>query len=414
MPQYITIKNFGPITSIEKMEVKDFMLFIGERATGKSTIAKLIYFFKYIVHELNKDCFAPFRYSNVLDQYTIDTFYESIKVLWRQMEIERVFKKAGTEIYYYYGDDTDKYVEFKNDTFQLSSAVREYVDGIFNEIELLRVKLKRKSKSGTFNINQIETDTFLEDLVKRNADFFSVCDLYYLPANRTFDLGGKTDKISDEYWQLGNRIRNTAGWQSIGEGSILHSYSREILLGNIIMQPNAIGIMLYDGKEIPIAFASSGQQESFWILVVLFFLLERHSNSIIIEEPEAGLDPKTQSLILEAIALFGNHSNDGRYNQVIITTHSPFILNTLGNILYASKLSKEHEEEREELAKLGFTPELLLDPERVAVHKCINGGVESIMEDGRVNNEEIDNISTETLNALDSLIDIELKYENEV
>jgi hypothetical protein len=106
--------------------------------------------------------------------------------------------------------------------------------------------------------------------------------------------------------------------------------------------------------------------------------------------------------------LFGNHSNEGRHNQVIITTHSPFILGRLNNILYASKLSKEH---MDEVLELGFKTEILLDPARVAAYKCVNGGVVSILSDGLVENEEVDNISDKTLSDLDQLIDLDLKYE---
>ena len=43
--QKIIIKNFRQISYAE-IEIKDFLFLIGEQASGKSTIAKLIYFFK--------------------------------------------------------------------------------------------------------------------------------------------------------------------------------------------------------------------------------------------------------------------------------------------------------------------------------------------------------------------------------
>ena len=45
--QKLIIDNFKQITHAE-IEVKDFLLLIGPQASGKSTIAKLIYFFKSI------------------------------------------------------------------------------------------------------------------------------------------------------------------------------------------------------------------------------------------------------------------------------------------------------------------------------------------------------------------------------
>ena len=43
--QKITIQHLGPLKKLE-MEIKDFNILIGEQATGKSTAAKAIYFFR--------------------------------------------------------------------------------------------------------------------------------------------------------------------------------------------------------------------------------------------------------------------------------------------------------------------------------------------------------------------------------
>ena len=50
--QKIIIKNFGAIEYAE-IEIKKVLVLIGEQASGKSTIAKLIYFFKSLKENLN-------------------------------------------------------------------------------------------------------------------------------------------------------------------------------------------------------------------------------------------------------------------------------------------------------------------------------------------------------------------------
>jgi len=47
MNEKIIIKNFGPLKQLE-LDLKEIMVFIGPQASGKSTIAKLIHFFKYV------------------------------------------------------------------------------------------------------------------------------------------------------------------------------------------------------------------------------------------------------------------------------------------------------------------------------------------------------------------------------
>ena len=49
--QKIIIKNFGPVQDAE-IEIKKVLVLIGEQASGKSTIAKLIYFFNFLRYNI--------------------------------------------------------------------------------------------------------------------------------------------------------------------------------------------------------------------------------------------------------------------------------------------------------------------------------------------------------------------------
>lgn len=42
MKEFITIKSFGPLINIESLEIKQFTLLIGESASGKSTLMKVV------------------------------------------------------------------------------------------------------------------------------------------------------------------------------------------------------------------------------------------------------------------------------------------------------------------------------------------------------------------------------------
>lgn len=65
--QKLIVDNFKQITHAE-IEVKDFLLLIGPQASGKSTIAKLIYFFKFIQQ------FYIDLFSVDAPEMTVDTF----------------------------------------------------------------------------------------------------------------------------------------------------------------------------------------------------------------------------------------------------------------------------------------------------------------------------------------------------
>jgi len=103
------------------------------------------------------------------------------------------------------------------------------------------------------------------------------------------------------------------------------------------------GEKIYFDKEkyTKINYSSSGQQEVIWILLLVFILvLENRSVFIVIEEPEAHLYPEAQKQIIDLISLLGNSLN----NQIIITTHSPYILASINNLVYAKKISINNKE----------------------------------------------------------------------
>ena len=101
-------------------------------------------------------------------------------------------------------------------------------------------------------------------------------------------------------------------------------------------------LQLDSRRYVKINFASSGQQEAVWILNVLFYyLVHGEKTYFIVEEPESHLYPDAQKLITEFIALVKNAGN-----QIMLTTHSPYILGTLNNLLYANKISSQVHKER--------------------------------------------------------------------
>jgi predicted ATPase len=49
----LRVRNFGPIKELE-LEVNDYCLFIGPQVSGKSTIAKLVYYFLSLKDEVTQ------------------------------------------------------------------------------------------------------------------------------------------------------------------------------------------------------------------------------------------------------------------------------------------------------------------------------------------------------------------------
>ena len=111
---------------------------------------------------------------------------------------------------------------------------------------------------------------------------------------------------------------------------------RTVLQGEYLNINGEERLQISKDKYVKINFASSGQQEIMWILNVLFYyVLNGIKAYFIIEEPESHLFPEAQKLVTEYISL----AKSAWENQFFMTTHSPYILGTVNNLLYADKIA---------------------------------------------------------------------------
>jgi predicted ATPase len=101
-----------------------------------------------------------------------------------------------------------------------------------------------------------------------------------------------------------------------------------------------IRITTHDGREISPVELSSGQQELLYFLLLIKYLPDTSfhygkSISVHIEEPSAHLFPQEQKDTIEYIAgMYSSiKSEDTNICRFFITTHSPYILNAINNML---------------------------------------------------------------------------------
>ena len=366
--QRIIIKNLGPIKEINT-EIKDFNLIIGEQATGKSTVAKAVYFFKTIKTTL----------TDYLCQIYDTSLYNGKKVDDR---FNKILKKELKSVFislFGYSWELDEHLYLKY----------EYTDDIWIDVKLNNAKKKyisvRYSHKLTDEIYKLEEEAF--DLYKqkqnainislayaskermRNYDNFKndinrifndYKEVYYIPAarsmitllanNRSFIENKNLDLITRQFMQIidnihvafSEGIRNVHKYYPDGERKFDVSQITEMLIsdlkGDYRFSPGEEYIIVGEEK-IPINFASSGQQEVLWLLNQLYILmLKKEKAFVIIEEPEAHLYPVLQNKVVEFISYFAN-IND---SSIMITTHSPYILTSVNALYCAGKNIKKN------------------------------------------------------------------------
>ena len=101
-------------------------------------------------------------------------------------------------------------------------------------------------------------------------------------------------------------------------------------------------------------------------------------SKVIIEEPELNLFPNTQQELIYYMLSVLN--SDERDHQLVLTTHSPYILFSLNNCMMGG-LVKDNipEDERSKFASC----RAWIDPKKVSIYEIHNGSLKSIQdEDG--------------------------------
>jgi AAA15 family ATPase/GTPase len=370
----LEVKNFGPISHCE-IELNDLTILIGPQASGKSTISKLFFFFLNV-----RDEFVNF----VLDQAE-DTDSKITAGAFAKIIRSRFIEFWGpaplhSNVYLKFSYTKHTYIEIK-----LDSAKHKFIDPTFSQSILLALRIAyNEFLADSHNESSTSSHLFgsaqsisrertrggqVEKLIEKANDLFSFKQqLLFIPAGRSL-LSTLSDQLQYIHpHQLDypmrvfiERINKTKSFfgksipdlikerQLLGNGDVWFSATRRveaiikrILKGEFIHDKD--GGKLYVNKTTysKISFASSGQQESIWILLSLFLVvLEKIDALMFIEEPEAHLFPTAQKDMVELLAFLSNSMR----TKFVITTHSPYILAALNNHIYAATLGSKYPDE---------------------------------------------------------------------
>lgn len=125
--------------------------------------------------------------------------------------------------------------------------------------------------------------------------------------------------------------------------------------------------VLRDGSRLPYAAASSMVRALLGLdLFVASAPGER--DVLVIDEPELSAHPKAQLAIIEILATCVQ-----RGDRVLLTTHSPYLVDHLANLLAASRLPEGARRQVADRFALR-DPRAFVDPEQVAVYEFVEAG----------------------------------------
>ncbi len=401
--QKIIINNFGAIKYAE-IEVKKILVLIGEQASGKSTIAKLIYFFKTI----QEDLFSQI-YRDKQNQY-LDINSDILSPI--QQKFYNFFGPTNNlpdfEITFYYSFNENKFLKLSNDENKKMKI--SPIDTFINEkFTILASDIKFRLRQEYLNINKnrnIQPLIKEEEKIKYAQQLYDLLndlfqnkqrDLLFIVAGRSatvaypslfekyfsqsieinlkqnisidnYERSSKTldeillEKFIEKFVRVKDifkKFRNFEGLiESYSENNIKEKLYQvknkidKILKGEYRIDDLGEKILFNKETEeyIYLSNTSSGQQESIRILQDIFLnILDNTKVLRILEEPEAHLFPIAQKQLIELLALMVNHNDD---NQLIITTHSPYVLTVFNNLLFANRVVEKNPSTQSEVAQI--------------------------------------------------------------
>ncbi|MEY4902965.1 MAG: hypothetical protein RLZZ292_780 [Bacteroidota bacterium] len=459
--QKIIIKNFRQIEYAE-IEIKKITLLIGEQASGKSTIAKLIYFFKSLKGDLAEATINAVFGNNVnieqellllvekrfklflnndinFSNNTIITFQYS-KIEWVTIEkkplanknlniglclpfLDELNNEIIPQINSFITDMKNNYIPTKIKELEVNVDTNT-VDlditklPIFANVkESIKERLEDSKNKQFFpagrNISVSYPDQF-------QILFFSGLNSKRNEINYSTDIKLMKDFIEhsvflkDFYKVRGGSLESVledSEYLDININNYIISLQEYILKGKYHQNGSGETIGNKSKKiNIQLSNASSGQQEAIRILQDLTYIFWGDEEAFrVIEEPEAHLYPQTQAKLIQLIALAANLTK----STFILTTHSPYLLSIVNNLLYYNRVIERNPKAKKALDKHFGTQKLdtakderiYLSPDEVSVY-AVDTICKSVIdpETGLIGENYLDQITDELNDDFDVIL----------
>ncbi len=411
MRERLVIKNFGPIKSVD-LELGKMTILIGEQATGKSTIAKILAvcrYFSYLVSSVSAEgSFVNFNnsFEEGLREWGLTDFIQNNSII--EYENENYLLSGRGEIL--------KITKFHINNIEVPNPNENNIKKSF----FINIKSKTKEFEELFDsIEVFRNDRKIGEFTKIPVVFYQnevskvMNNPFYVPTERglqsIFSLGKSSiQNISDSlYNQFAKMDMFARNFQSETDIKPLEIVYKNINGQGFIKNKNQIEFTsLFNGASgykstIPVALAIKYYSE-----------IRRKNKTFIIEEPELNLFPKAQKKLMEFFV--ENINLNG--HSFLLPTHSPYILSALTNCIYASNLSKLDNGKYKEKINSVIPENYWMNIDDISAYYLENGEAKSLIneEEGLINIDDLDSVSEIINDEFDRLLAIDVEYQNKL
>jgi predicted ATPase len=419
MNEKIIIENFGGLKSVE-FEYRPINILIGPQASGKSLAVKLTYFFKTFFSEIFKsidhgetkrqlDSRQKEKFNNYFpkESWAKGSFKVEYQINKTFIQVE---KKGAKPLVFNYSNDIKKIIN-KGKTIYKDEQKKVAQ-------ETSRLSTYKASRSARLRFNECvskevsDLANYTQYFVPAGRSFFANIQsgiFSFLSDNRSLDpflieFGSFYENFKRFVFDMGNDKKKK-------KEDAFDKLIFEIMNGTYLREKDKDYLIHSDGRKVNLSNASSGQQETLPLVLILKALTSlRFPNSggatLYIEEPEAHLFPNAQKRMVELLARTFN-TIDSNF-QIIVTTHSPYILSSFNNLIEAGKVLQDNPSIASEIFKIVPEQEFLRPEDLIAY--SLSEGEKKILIDKTtklISQNILDSVSDEIASEFGELLDLE-------
>lgn len=399
MADKLVVKDFGPIENAE-LDIKKVTVLIGPQGSGKSTLAKLV--------AINSDFITltllAISKKNLLFDFRIDSYCTNKS----RINFE---KKA-----YYYSEWKGRKAHaelLKNYEALLVNRLSKnpiFANFKINIENLVKHDSNLKDSQFQHDLNNLSppspsSDENITDYILRYISPEIANKPIYIPAERflvssvsesIFGLINNNVNLPKSITVFGDlfaKARNKVKKIDIDYLKVKYSYER-----------NTDKILLENKKSIRLSESASGHQAIIPLKLVVENNYEtKNGIPFIVEEPELNLFPITQRHLVQYLVEKCTYNK----NELLITTHSPYVLSTLNLLVFAYKTAQKHPERESEIEAI-VPKKFWINPDDFAAYYVADGTARSIINEktGMISENELDGVSDLIGDDFDTLMEI--------
>jgi predicted ATPase len=377
---HIKVKNFGPIKTgytqeNDFIDISKVTVFIGNQGSGKSTIAKLISTFSWMEKALIRGDYTEntFTAGDFLDERL--PYHKIEDYIQDDTEIEYV----GDAYSFKYKNKLIETKRNKNSSYALPQIM--YVPAERNIISIEGVG-KLKGISGALSDFIFEYSNASGTLKEPIELPINGLKMEYDKIEKTVFIAGKNHKIRLSHAASGFQSfvplflvsRYFSNYIGVKNGTSMSSEEKQ-RYSELITKIYADHSMNDEQKRINISDITRKFNKTFFVNII--------------EEPEQNLFPTSQQQALANLLAFNNAVSQ---NKLIITTHSPYLINFLTLAIEVGKVEKlcKTDKQKKKLFQIFPWKESIVNPDDLRIYELDDKGTVHLLKpyDGYLPSDE--------------------------